>query len=211
MSVLISKQTKEVPGKRKKRKIPAALVKETIDGIPFYYAGYRSVINKTKKLEDIMADSGLQTLIKNYLNILLIQNLDLSKFHVFVGEVGNHLDYRNNMGLDVTVYDRKVLTPDKITEKYIDVAPEIVVEIDVNVELQERNANLFEEFVLRKVRRLHAFGTEKIIWIFTKSKTVIVARPTNIWEVLEWDAEVELLEGITFNIARYLEEEGIKT
>jgi len=211
MTAIASKQTKEVSGKRKKRKIPAALVKETINGIPFYYAGYRSVINKTKKLEDIMADGGLQIDLKSYLAGLLFKQLDLKAYKIYAGEVGSHIDHRSNLGLDVAVYERKVLTPDKITEKYIDVNPKIVVEIDVNVELPERNANLFEEFVLRKVRRLHAFGTEKIIWIFTKSKTVIVARPTNIWEVLEWDSEVELLEGITFNIARYLEEEGIET
>jgi len=39
--------------------IPPSLIKETIDGIPFYYAGYRSVLNKTRKLEEIMPDSGL--------------------------------------------------------------------------------------------------------------------------------------------------------
>ncbi len=185
------------------------MVRETIDGIPSYYKGFRSVLNKTKKLEDIIADSNLQSLIKRYLFVLLIQGLDPKKYQAFMGEVGSHLDHRSNMGLDVAVYDAKVLTPDKFTSKYFDVTPTVVIEVDVNAELRDRNANLFEEFVLRKVRRLHAFGTEKIIWVFTKSKTVIVARPNNIWEVLDWDTEVELLDGVHFNIARYLEEEGI--
>ena len=87
--------------------------------------------------------------------------------------------------------------------------PKLVIEVDVNVEAREKNTSLFEEFLLRKVRKLHAFGTEKIIWIFTTSKTVIIARPNNIWEVLEWDTEVELLDNITFNIAEYLKDEGI--
>ncbi len=195
--------------KKRKRKIPASLIKETIDGVPFYYKGYRSVLNRTKKLEDIMPDSGLQLFIKRFFFTLLLQKLDASKYEIFMGEVGSHLDHRNNMGLDVTVYDKKILTPDKITNKYIDVSPKIVIEIDVNVEMEDRNSNLFEEFVLRKVRKLHQFGAEKIVWIFSKSKTVIVALPDNTWKVMEWDAEIELLEGIKFNIANYLKKEGI--
>ena len=194
----------------KKRPIPAYLIKETIDGIPFYYKGYRSVINRTKKTADIMADSGLQADINAFIYGLLIKFLDLKKYKAYVGEVGNHLDHRSNMGLDVVVYDRKVLTPKKITTKYIDVAPKIVVEIDINVELPDRKANIFEEFVLRKIRKLHEFGCEKIIWIFTRSKTVIVSTPGTKWDVLHWDADIELLEGITFNIADYLKAEGIE-
>lgn len=195
--------------KKKRRKIPAILVKETIDGIDFYYKGFRSVLSKTKKLEDIMADSGLQTDIKSYL-FGKLQALDRKQYKVYMREVGSHVDHRSNMSLDLAVYDRKLLTPDKITAKYIDVTPKLVIEVDVNVEAREKSTNLFEEFLLRKVRKLHAFGTEKIIWIFTKSKTVIVARPNNIWEVLKWDTEVELLDHITFNVAEYLEEEGIQ-
>lgn len=192
-----------------KRKIPALLVKETIDGIPFYYRGYRSVLNKTKKLEDIMADSGLQGLIKSYLIIFLSRKLDLKKYHIFVGEMGAHLDHRSNLALDLVIYDKSVLTADKINTKYIDVTPKIVIEVDVKVELADRNANIFTDFVLRKVRKLHAFGAEKIVWIFSRSKTVIVSAPGNTWEVLDWDQDVELLDGITFNIAQHLEEEGI--
>ena len=71
----ISKKSKSARSK-KAGDIPAALVKETIDGIPFYYAGYRSVLNKTKTLEDIMADSGLQIDLKAYFFRLLIQYED---------------------------------------------------------------------------------------------------------------------------------------
>lgn len=39
-------------GKTAKRAIPAYLVREMIDGIPFYYRGYRQAMNKTKTLEE---------------------------------------------------------------------------------------------------------------------------------------------------------------
>ena len=191
--------------------IPQFLVKETIEGIPFYYANYREVLNKTKNLEEIMADSGLQAFIKRYIFALLLQSLDSKKYDVFMGEVGSHIDRRNNMGLDIAIFDRKILTRDKINTKYIDVAPKVVIEVDVNVEGADETTNLFEDFVLRKVRQLNNFGTEKIIWIFTKSKTVIVASPDNNWKVLDWNTDIEILEGIQFNIAEYLEQEGIES
>ncbi len=195
----------------KTEEIPASLVRETIDGIPFYYAGFRSVLDKTKTLEDIMADSGLQLEIKKFFYDLLVRHFDSKLFKVYTGEVGSHLDHRSNLGLDVAVYDKKILTPDKITAKYIDVTPKFVIEIDVNVEMAGHNENIFEEFVLRKVKKLFEFGTEKIVWVFSKSKTVIVARPDGSWDVVDWDKDVELTDDIVFNIAKYLEEEGIST
>ena len=195
--------------KSAKGKIPEYLVKETIDGIPFYYAGFRSVLNKTKTKTDIMADSGLQTVIKNYLLMLFFRHLDMSKYWTFSGEIGNHLNHRNNLALDVVVFEKNVLTPDKINLKYVEVVPKIVIEVDVRVELENQEANIFDEFVLRKVRKLHQFGTEKIIWIFTKSKTIIVATPDNNWKIFDLDQDVEVLDGVTFNLAHYLEEEGI--
>ncbi len=68
-----------------KRKIPDYLVRETIDGIPFFYAGYREVLNKKKSLEDIMADSGLQSIIKAYLMKLFAQKLDWEIFQPVSG------------------------------------------------------------------------------------------------------------------------------
>ncbi len=194
---------------KKTAKVPDYLIKETIDGIPFYYAGYRSVLDKTKTIEEIMADSGLQLFIKTYFLNIFSKCLDSTKFYIFIGEVGSHLDHRSNLGLDVAVYDKKILTPDKITSKYIDVIPKYVVEVDVKVEMASRDANLFEEFVLRKVKKLFAFGTETIVWVFSKSKTVIVARPDNKWDVLEWDQDIQMAEGIVFNIGKYLSDEGI--
>lgn len=194
---------------KKKQKIPAYLIRETIDGIPFYYKGYRSVLNKTKTLEDIMPDSGLQTLLKNLLKDFLTSNLDTAKYWIFIGEVGSHLDHRSNMGLDIAIYDKETLTIDKITNKYIDVTPLLVVEIDVNIEVEDQKANIFEEYVLRKVKRLHQFGAKKIIWIFTKSQTVVNATPDNNWKVTDLDSDVDFLDNITINLAQFLKENGL--
>lgn len=69
---------REVEEKRKRRKkIPDSLVREWIDGKPFYYKGYKDVLNKNKSLEDIIGSSTLQALIVTYLVMLLgKKNLD---------------------------------------------------------------------------------------------------------------------------------------
>ena len=199
-----------VPEAPKKRKIPEYLIRETIDGIPFYYAGFRDVLNKKKSLEDIMADSGLQSIIKAYLMKLFAQNLNWDIYQPVSGEVGSHLDHRNNLALDVAVYENSILTPDKINLKYIDVRPKIVIEIDVRVKLEDPLANPFEQYVLRKVKKLLSFGTERIIWVFTQSDTIIVAKPGNSWEVFNLKQDVMLLENINMNIGEYLESKGIE-
>jgi hypothetical protein len=43
----------EIKNKAQRRKIPAYLVRETIEGVDFYYPGFRQVLNKQKKLEEI--------------------------------------------------------------------------------------------------------------------------------------------------------------
>jgi hypothetical protein len=199
------------PPRKPGRKIPDYLVREVIDGIPFYYAGYRSVLNKTKKLDDIMPDSELQWILKDAIGDALKAEIDKKSFKVLVGEGGSHVDRRNNLSLDVAIFDKNVLTPDKITNKYIDVPPHTVIEVDVNVELPDRSTDMYENFVMPKVRRLFAFGTKKIIWVFSKSKSVIVATPDAPWQIFDWHHDIELFPGIIFNIEKYLKEEGISS
>jgi hypothetical protein len=203
-------QPTAAPEKRAKaRKIPDYLIRETIDGIPFYYAGYQEVLNKKKTIEDIMADSGLQALIKAYIMKLFAQNLDWDIYQPLSGEIGSHLDHRSNLALDVAVYENSVLTPEKINTKYIDVNPKIVVEIDVRVKLEDNEANPFDQYVLRKVNKLLSKGTERIIWVFTQSDTIIVAKPGNSWDVFKLNQEVVLMENVKINIGEYLKKKGI--
>jgi hypothetical protein len=202
--------TEEEPKTRKKRKIPDYLIRETIDGVPFYYARYKEVMYNKKKLEDIMPDSGLQSIIKAYLMILFAQKLDLRKYQPVAGEIGNHLERRSNLALDVAIYDKSILTPAKVTNKYIDVNPKVVIEIDLKVTLEDTHIDLFDPYILSKVKKLLSFGTERIIWVFTRSNTIIVAKPGNSWEVFQLNEDVLVMEGIVMNIGAYLQSEGIE-
>jgi hypothetical protein len=38
---------------------------------------------------------------------------------------------------------------------------------------------------------------------------ILVAEKGNDWTMFDWDREVEVIDGITFNVAQYLENKGI--
>ena len=48
-----------------------------------------------------------------------------------------------------------------------------------------------------------------MIWIFTYSQQINVAEEGKDWIVSTWKKDIEIIEGITFNIGNYLEENGI--
>lgn len=190
----------------KKQRIPAFLVKEELDGVLLYYKGYREVLKGNKKLEDIMPSSGIHALIVTYLTLLLGARLDHSLYRVLTGEVGNMAGPKKRSGLDVAIFEKKILTPDKINRHFTSVPPKIVLEVDVDVESENLTQ---EEIVHLRTRKLLESGVEKVIWIFTLSQMIMVAEKGKDWLTFGWDREVEILDGVTFNIAEYLKEEGI--
>jgi len=197
---------KQVPVRKK---VPAQLVREVVEGVNFYYAGYRSVLNKTKTFEEIMADSLLQSALKNEIGDFLKSCLDKSRYRVLVGETGLRIGVRNNFGLDIAVYDKSVLTPDKITNAYASVPAELVIEIDLGVEIDDRNKDMFSDYVVPKTQRLLDFGTRKIVWYFSRSQKTVIATPGHIWSVQDWSTPVDLMPGISLDILRLMNEAGI--
>lgn len=204
-------QSAPKPAVSKKKKVPDYLVKDLIDGVPFYYPGYKQVLSKKKKPEDIMGWSGLQGFIIAYFTELLIKGLNLNKYKVLPGETGNHLGYKNNLSLDIAIYERSVLTPEKITSKYLDVPAYCVIEIDVQAEWEEGSSMTEMTFIGLKTQKLFDFGTKKLIWVLSKSKKVIVAENGKHWEIIDWNEDIELIDGVNFNVGQYLESEGINT
>ncbi len=194
-----------------KRKIPDYLVCEVMDGKPVYYQGYQSVLNKTKTLEQIIGCSSLQAELVSYLLSIIYQFIDRSKYRVYTNEIGNHIDRNNNLSNDIAIFDKAVLTADKINRKYPDVPPKLVIEIDTEADVSELTGF---GYIYKKSKKLLDFGVERIIWIMINTKTVTVMEQgpdgtPQDWKVREWDADIELMDGHTFNIARYLADEGI--
>jgi hypothetical protein len=209
-AVTIANTTKP-SSKTRRRAVPRFLVRETINGIPFYYRGYKEVLNKKKTLEDIMADSGLQTLLKKLLYDLLMRQLDPKIYDVYMGEVGAHLDFRSNMGLDVAVFELNQLPGEKFDNKFLTVLPKFVIEVDMKVSLDDTGIENFAQFLSFKTQKLFDSGVERLIWVLNSSKKVVIAMPNEDWLIVDWNKEIELFKGVKINIGQILKERGINT
>jgi hypothetical protein len=104
------------------------------------------------------------------------------------------------------IYERSVLTADKVTTKYANVPAKVVLEVDVKIDDTKTSD---WDYVKRKTQKLLDFGTEKVVWVFTKTQKVIVATANGQWLTYNWNNDLEIVDGILFNIGDYLKEEGI--
>ena len=189
------------------RKVPEYLVYEMIDGKPIYYRGYKSVLNKTKKFEDIMGSRALQSIIITYIISIIIKFLNEEEFWLMSNEAGVHIDHKNNLSGDIMLYENKRLKPSDIKNKYISEPANVVIEVDTKADL---SILTFHEYLKLKTTKLHNFGVDKVIWILTASRQVIVALPEQDWLIIDWNKDIEIINGISFNIGAYLKENGIQ-
>ena len=189
------------------RKVPEYLIKEILDGIPIYYKGYKAVLRKEKTLEDFIGASGLQSFILRYFSYLLIRQLDENLYYVFTGETGMHIDMKNNLSGDVMIYEQSKLPTSKIDTHYLDVPPKIDIEIDVNIDTTDFSE---QTYIYKKTDRLLSWGVEKVIWVLSASQKVIVAQQGQDWLVIDWSKNIEIMDGIKFNVSEYLEKSGVK-
>lgn len=201
----VAYDTPRRPAPRPKGKIPDALIYEIMDGKPIYRKGYRDVLSGKKTLEEIRGASTLQSVIVAYLVIQIGKFIDDDAYFVLTGESGVHIDHRNNLANDIAIYDQTVLTPAKISKKYADVPPQIALEIDIEADTDEMTEN---GYLYKKTRKLFNFGVQKIIWVLTDAQVVMVATPERI-ETVNWDKDVEIMDGQVFNIGAYLAKKGI--
>lgn len=51
------------------------------------------------------------------------------------------------------------------------------------------------------------FGTEKVIWVTTKSKKIFVASNTERWYLVDFDEDIQMLNDCVINLANLLKEE----
>ena len=110
MSEALSQAYPSQPVKIKGRKIPDNLIREVINGTIFYYPDFRAVLNKSKTLEEIMVDSALQRTLKEGIGDKIKAQLDKKRFRFGRGEIGVHLGPRDNVGLDMAIFDRSELS-----------------------------------------------------------------------------------------------------
>lgn len=203
---MVETLVKETKQKTKKVEIPKYLIREEIDGIPYYYKGYQAVLDKEKTLEEIMGSSTLQSVIVQVMMKFLFQAFDLKDYWILTNEVGGHLKKGVNLSFDIAIFDRTVLTTDKINKHYANVPAKIVFEVDVKIE-DKKHSDIY--YVSQKTEKLLEFGVEQVIWILTETKKIIVATPENNWQIMKW-TDVITINNHNFQFSELLAEVGLK-
>ena len=192
--------------KRIGKNIPESLIYEMMDGKIIYRKGYKEVLSGKKTIEEIMGASSLQSVVAYHITSILAKFIDEDIYFVLINESGINLDHKSNLANDLAIYDKTILKPSMITTKYTNVPPKIAIEIDVKADYEDLTEL---GYIYKKTQKLLNFGVEKVIWIITSVGKVTVSTKDKNWETMDWSKDVEILDDCSFNMANYLEKQGI--
>ncbi|QKZ15669.1 Uma2 family endonuclease [Spirosoma sp. KUDC1026] len=185
--------------------IPSYLIYETLNGRPLYRKGYKDVLANRKTPGEITGCRYLQAIIVSALYLYLGTQTDRKKYWVVTNEPGLHIQLGDNLSNDIAFYLKQDVT---VKGKFFDVAPKVVVEVDIKVDFEAFPAKAMD-YVYEKTQAMLDFGTERVIWITTQSRKVLVATQGETWLTLNWDATIPVLDDVTLTIADVLTEEGV--
>ena len=190
-----------------KHRIPDELVYEIMDGKPIYYKGYKDVIENNYQISNIMGSSSLQSILIDVILRKLYEITDTKKYSILTNELGLHLNKKNNLAADISIFERLKLLSKKIEDKYEKTPPKTIIEIDTKADLNDFD-NIMDYYT-QKTRKLFNFGVEKVFWVLTKNKQIIEAIPNENWLVKTWDKEIILFDNIKFTIDQLLKDDEI--
>ncbi len=173
------------------------LTYEVVDGKPVYYRGYKDVLEGKKQPEEVMGSSTLQAFIVKRLLIFLVQALEGKGYEVLSHEVGL-VGKGFVRALDIGIFRVDEL---EIKDEYANVPPVVAIEVDTKADLEGEG---FMEYMKRKIDDLLGFGVKRVIWILTKGEVVVIAENPKRWEVLDWEDEVEVWEGVKVKLSELL-------
>ncbi len=194
-----------VKEKRKRRKIPRELIYEMVRGSPIYYRDYDKVLAGEKALEEIMGSSGLQSyLITLILNLLLSKRSD--RYVILSNEVGFKFVPKSWRTLDIAIFEKEKVRDYLLKDKFVSVSPKVVIEVDTKADL--RKSGDIIHYMNEKTDDLLDSGVERIVWILTKEKKVMVAEKGKRWFITDWDDEIEYIENIKFSVNQLIQANG---
>ena len=187
--------------------VPDYLVYEEMNGRKFYRRGYKNVLNQTKTIEEIMGCSSLQGIVISVLLSYLYRNVEDEGFTIVTNEIGLHVSLGENLSADIILYDAEDALKYQFDEHYFNVAPKMVIEVDIKADMETTDS---VEYLTQKNKTLFAFGVERVVWVFTKDKKVLLAEPNQDWILRDWSRDFELLAGHQINLEKMIAKKGYK-
>lgn len=120
---------------------------------------------------------------------------------VFSNELGIQFAHKAWRAADIAVIKKSMVT--SLDQKYLDIPPEYVIEIDTKADLSEIDNPL--GYYQEKTKELIDFGVKTIMWIFSDTQKIMIARRgEKRWEIVDWDVDVELASGLVINIQQII-------
>jgi hypothetical protein len=192
--------------KPKIRKIPPHLIYEEMNGKPLPYKGYLSVLSEENSFEYVRGCSSLEAVLVSTIGGFIGNKVNRKKYFL-ASKAHLYISLGNNLASAIAIFEKGKIS---LNDKYFSIAPKVVVEVDIKIDLGETEWNNEIEYLLDKSQKLLDFGVERVIWITTKSQKVFVITPNEKWYVVNYQEDILVLDDCILNIAKLLEEEDIK-
>jgi hypothetical protein len=177
---------------KKKTALLESLVYEVIDGNPVYYRGYEQVIAGKIPKEAIMGSSILQSLFISKLLAKLFQFFPENKYMIGTNELGILYEKGSWVSTDIAIIRNAMLEGYKIDNHYFNLPPALVIEVDTKASFDNFDGE--ETYYQIKTKRYLDFGVEKVIWIYTQSKMVMIAEKGKDWILGDWERTITLVD-----------------
>jgi len=193
---------KAVSQKVVKKKVSKGLIYEMRKGSPIYYRDYDKVLSGEKRAEEVMGSGLLHAIILELILEFLFKELKPKGYRILTGEVGFKFAPKSWYNLDIAIYKREDIK--EISEEFVQIPPRVVIEIDTKADLRKFSTPM--DYFLMKTQDLLNAGVEKVIWIFTKEKKIWYAQKGKDWIITDWNKDIEVTEGVKFNLEKLLKE-----
>jgi Uma2 family endonuclease len=167
------------------------------DGTPIYYRGYKQYLKGTQTAEALMGSSYLQGFVISKILRYLYQNLP-DTFEVMTNELGLQYSKKGWRASDIVIYEKEKLKEIPLNDKYMPIPPKIVIEVDTKASFEEVTDPM--EYFNQKTEDLLNFGVEKVIWIFTASRKVMLATKGKNWTIAGWNQDIPVLNEVALNL-----------
>ena len=179
-------------------RIPAYLVRDEIEDFAYPYKGWELVLSEEKTFEDIMGSSVLQSFILELMEIYFFTEFPNRKQYRFLGnELGSNLSKNVNLSYGKALFAKADLPKKDLQLKYTNLAPKVVIEVDVKVDTMKKSEL---HYIHQKVEKMFGHGVERVIWIFSDPNQIFLFEPNQAARYVPWDTDVEFTDGHYFNL-----------
>ena len=141
---------------------------------------------------------------------LIFFNQNLPDNYLYgLGELGLRISNKTNFAADITIYREDRLKVIFHSVKYEQTPPNVIIEIDIKIDESDYSQNE-EEYFHKKTEKLLQWGVEKVIWVFSSSRRVLIADNLQKWEFNSWDIPFNVIDDIEMNVWELMFKSGFE-